>query len=145
MISKEEAKQKALRCLHCTNPQCSLKGCPINTKIPDFIQAIKDDDLKLAFKILHKNNAMSFICGLVCPQEKQCEGSCIMGIKDKSVEIGSLEAFVNNWAEENHLIYDEETDNVISQEKYNNKDTNTFNSDKKIAVIGCGPAGLECT
>ncbi len=145
MISKEEAIEKASRCLHCGIPQCSLKGCPINTKIPDFIQAIKDNDLELAFKVLHQNNNFSHICGLVCPQEKQCEGSCVRGIKESPVEIGALESFVNSWAEENHLVYDEENDAVISDKEYLNKEINSGTIDKKIAVIGSGPAGLECT
>ena len=126
----EEVNEKAKRCMHCGIPQCSLKGCPINTKIPDFIQEVKDGNLELAYKILQQNNRMSHICGLVCPQEKQCEGSCIMGIKSEPIEIGKLEAFVNEWAEQNGIIYDD------VQEESNGK---------KIAVVGSGPCGLECS
>jgi glutamate synthase (NADPH/NADH) small chain len=138
----EDIKQKASKCLHCQMPQCSIKGCPINTKIPDFIDAIKNQNLELAFKILHQNNSMSHICGLVCPQEKQCEGSCVWGIKDTPVEIGKLEVFINEWAEKNNLIYDEKDDLVKTKDEI--KDNNSINSNKKVAIIGSGPCGLEC-
>ena len=124
-----EIKEKAEYCLNCKTKPCSVNGCPINTKIPEFIDEIKNENLKNAVNILHENNVMSHICSIVCPQEEQCEGSCIKGIKGKPTEIGKLERFVNEWAIENKYEY-------IPNKKENNG--------KKVAIIGSGPSGLEC-
>lgn len=125
----EEIKEIASWCLNCKNRPCMEKGCPINTNIPEFIEKIKEEDYKKAYEILIENNIFSHICGIVCPQENQCEGSCIRGIKQTATKIGELEKFINEWAIENKIdIY------VKPKEK----------NGKKIAVIGSGPAGLEC-
>ena len=77
----EEIKEKAEYCLNCKNKPCSIKGCPMQTKIPEFITEIKNENLEKAYNILQENNICSYICSLICPQEEQCEGSCIRGIK----------------------------------------------------------------
>ncbi|MBR3152082.1 MAG: FAD-dependent oxidoreductase [Clostridia bacterium] len=121
--------EKANWCLGCKAKPCS-KGCPMNTNIPEFIREIKKNNFEEAYRILIENNIFSHICSIVCPQEEQCEGACIRGIKQTSTEIGFLERFVNEWAEEN--------DTKI---KFECKKKNG----KKVAVIGSGPAGLECS
>ena len=121
--------EKANYCLNCKNKPCSVKGCPINTKIPEFINEIKSENFSKAVDILHENNIMSHICSVVCPQEEQCEGSCIRGIKGNPTEIGNLEKYVNEWAKTNNYEY-----KVKIREK----------NDKTVAIVGSGPAGLQC-
>lgn len=123
----EEAVKEASRCLNCKNPRC-IEGCPINIKIPEFISAIKDQDIEKAYKIISESSSLSAICGRVCPQEKQCEGKCIRGIKGDSIAIGALERYVSDKA----LL-----DNM--QSKFIKEKNN-----KKVAIIGSGPAGLAC-
>ena len=123
----EEAVKEASRCLNCKNPRC-VEGCPINIKIPEFISAIKDQDIEKAYKIISESSSLSAICGRVCPQEKQCEGKCIRGIKGDSIAIGTLERYVSDKA----LL-----DNM--QSKFIKEKNN-----KKVAIIGSGPAGLAC-
>ena len=120
----EEAQREAERCLNCKNPLC-MKGCPVEINIPAFIQKIKEGDILEAGKILTKYTSLPAVCGRVCPQETQCEGKCILGIKGEPVAIGKLEKFVGDYLLENNL--------EISISKKNNH---------KIAVIGSGPAGL---
>ena len=123
----EEAVKEASRCLNCKIPRC-VQGCPINIKIPEFISAIKEQDIEKAYKIISESSSLSAICGRVCPQEKQCEGKCVRGIKGDSIAIGALERYVSDKA----LL-----DNMQSEfikEKNN----------KKVAIIGSGPAGLAC-
>ena len=129
MENIEEIKQKANWCLQCKTKPCMEKGCPIHTNIPEFISKIKEEKFKEAYDILQENNIFSHICGTICPQEDQCEGSCIRGIKQVPTSIGKLEKFVNEWAKENEyeFVYQ------VGEEK-----------DKKVAIIGSGPAGLEC-
>ena len=126
----EEAKDAANWCLNCKLKPCSTKGCPMRTNIPEFISEIKKENLKEAFNILQENNIFSYVCGIVCPQEEQCEGSCIRGIKQTSTKIGDLEKFVNRWAKENNIEAE-----ILKKEK----------NGKKVAIVGSGPAGLECT
>lgn len=123
----EEAVKEASRCLNCKNPRCA-EGCPINIKIPEFISAIKNQDIEKAYKIISESSSLSAICGRVCPQEKQCEGKCIRGIKGDSIAIGALERYVSDKA----LL-----DNM--QSKFIKEKNN-----KKVAIIGSGPAGLAC-
>jgi len=130
MEKLEAMKEKAAWCLGCQNKPCS-QACPMHTNIPEFIQKIKENQLKEAYQILVENNLFSHVCSLVCPQENQCQGACVRGIKETATEIGELEAFVNEWAIEKK-IYPE-----IKQEQ---KNTN-----KRVAVIGAGPAGLSCS
>lgn len=117
-------------CLNCKLKPCSVKGCPMQTKIPEFIMELKNENYENAYNILQENNIFSHICSLICPQEEQCEGSCIRGIKSEPTNIGILEKFVNEWAIENKIEY------KISKKEQNGK---------KVAVIGSGPAGLECS
>ncbi len=124
----EEIIDDAKECLNCKNPLCK-KGCPMETNIPDFINAIKNKELEKAYSILQENNIMSDICSNVCPYEEYCMGHCVKGIKGKSVKISKLEKQVNLWARENNLSY-----------KYKKEDPNNI----KVAIIGSGPAGIEC-
>lgn len=120
----EEAQAEAARCLNCKNPLC-IQGCPVSIDIPAFIQKIKEGDMKEAGKIIAKYSNLPAVCGRVCPQETQCEGKCILGIKGEAVSIGKLERFVGDWVIENGIEFE-------IKEKNN----------KKVAVIGGGPAGL---
>ena len=120
----EEAQREAERCLNCKNPLC-MKGCPVEINIPAFIQKIKEGNILEAGKILTKYTSLPAVCGRVCPQETQCEGKCILGIKGEPVAIGKLEKFVGDYLLENNL-------EINIPEKNNHK----------IAVIGSGPAGL---
>ena len=125
--NKEEAMAEASRCIGCKNAQC-VKGCPVAIQIPEFISKVKTGEIEEAFKIISQDSALPAVCGRVCPQESQCEGKCIRGIKGDPVSIGKLERFVADWARENG----------IKPEKATEK------KGKKVAVIGSGPAGLTC-
>jgi len=116
----EEIEIKANECLNCKNARC-VQGCPINTRIPEFISKIKSKKLEEAYYILQENNALSSICAKICPTENQCMGACIKGIKGESVLINELENFVNEWAKENNIQYE------ISCEELNGM---------KVAVVG---------
>lgn len=124
----EDAINEANRCLNCKTKPC-ISGCPVNVDIPDFISFIKDGDIESAYRKIKEKNFLPAVCGRVCPQENQCEKLCVRGIKNESVGIGRLERFCADWARENGV----ETE-TLSQEK----------TDKKVAVIGAGPAGLTC-
>jgi glutamate synthase (NADPH/NADH) small chain len=95
--NEEEAVEEAGRCLNCKNPQC-VKGCPVSIHIPDFIAKVKERDFAGAYKVITDSSALPAVCGRVCPQETQCEGKCIRGIKGEAVSIGKLERFVADWA-----------------------------------------------
>lgn len=123
----EEAVKEAKRCIKCKNPKC-VEGCPVNVYIPQFIAKVAEGNFKEAYEILTMQNSLPAICGRVCPQEKQCEERCVLGIKGESVAIGRLERFVADYFLENYEI---EVPNV---EKNN----------IKVAVVGAGPAGLTC-
>ncbi len=124
---EEEILEKANYCLKCKIKPCS-KACPMHTNIPEFITEISKGEYEKAYKILRENNIFTHICSIVCPQEEQCEGSCVRGIKQSPTQIGELEKFVNEWAEKNNIKYISE----IKKQK-----------NKRIAVIGSGPAGLQ--
>ena len=123
----EEAMCEAQRCITCKNAQC-VKGCPVAIDIPGFIQKVKEGDIEAAYQVISEASALPAVCGRVCPQESQCEGKCIRGIKGEPVSIGKLERFVADWARENG----------IKPEGAKEK------KGKKVAVIGSGPAGLTC-
>ena len=124
---KEEAIREASRCLGCKNPRCVSK-CPVSIEIPNFINEIKNGNFEEAAKVIAKNSALPAICGRVCPQENQCEGQCVLGIKGEAVSIGKLERFVADFSRENNIdLSNREKDKGI-----------------KVAVIGSGPAGLTC-
>ena len=93
---------EAERCLHCKNAKC-VQGCPVNINIPDFIAEVKTGNFEGAYKVISESSALPAICGRVCPQESQCEGKCIRGIKGEAVSIGKLERFVADWARENGI------------------------------------------
>lgn len=122
-----EAIEEAKRCLGCKNPRCVL-GCPVSIDIPSFISFIKEGDFSSAFYEVKKYNSLPAICGRVCPQESQCEGNCVLGIKGDAVAIGSLERFVADYARENKIGLEKRGEGNL----------------EKVAVIGSGPAGLSC-
>ncbi|MBN1698429.1 MAG: NADPH-dependent glutamate synthase [Spirochaetales bacterium] len=124
---EEEAKKEAERCLNCKKPTCK-EGCPVGVPIPEFIMAIRKGDLKEAARIIKSTNNLPAICGRVCPQETQCELTCILGKKKGSVAIGRLERYVADWE--------------LSQNNGAIKDTQK--TGYRIAVVGSGPAGLTC-
>ncbi len=125
--NREEAMEEAARCINCKNAQC-VKGCPVAIDIPGFIEQIKEGNMEEAYQIISRSSALPSVCGRVCPQESQCEGKCIRGIKGEPVSIGKLERFAADWAGENGIKP------TGASEKKN----------KKVAVIGSGPAGLTC-
>ncbi len=125
--NKEEAMEEASRCINCKNAQC-IKGCPVAINIPKFIEEVKNGEIEDAYHTISESSALPAICGRVCPQESQCEGKCIRGIKGEPISIGKLERFVADWATRNEIKP------VVTAEK----------KGKKVAVIGSGPSGLTC-
>ncbi|MBR5508696.1 MAG: NADPH-dependent glutamate synthase [Lachnospiraceae bacterium] len=125
--NKEEAVEEAQRCITCKNAKC-VQGCPVSIDIPGFIAAVKEEKFEEAFQIISKSSALPAVCGRVCPQESQCEGKCIRGIKGDPISIGKLERFVADWARENGI----------------KPEAPAEKNGKKVAVIGSGPSGLTC-
>ena len=126
----EEIKEKANYCLNCPVKPCSNKGCPLNNNIPEFIKAVKEEDIKKAYEILSETTVLESVCGRICPHMKQCEGSCVRGIKGEPVSIGDLEAYVGDFAIKNN---------------YKISEINRENKNKKIAIVGGGPAGITAS
>ena len=123
----EEAQLEATRCLHCKNPRC-VAACPVSVKIPNFIAQVAAGNFAAAASVIAEDSSLPAICGRVCPQETQCEGSCILGVKGEPVAIGKLERFVADWSRENGGVKPE----IAPANGH------------KVAVIGSGPAGLAC-
>lgn len=124
---QEEAAEEASRCLKCKNAKC-VSGCPVSIDIPGFIQEVENGNMAEAARIIAKSSALPAVCGRVCPQESQCEGTCIRGIKGEPISIGKLERYVADWSRENGFV-------PVVEAAPNGK---------KAAVIGSGPAGLTC-
>ncbi len=120
-LTSEQVKLEASRCLNCKNPRC-VQGCPVNIKIPEFISALKEDNLEKAGKIIRETSMLPSVCGRVCPQERQCEGNCVLGIKGLPVAIGALERYVGD---------NTQADTVEIKP-----------SGKKVAIVGSGCAGI---
>lgn len=127
----EEAVLEAGRCLHCKNPRC-VGACPVGVKIPEFIEAVKAGDFAAAAARIAEDSSLPAICGRVCPQETQCEGSCILGVKGESVAIGKLERFVADWNRANRQGGEEERAVPAAANGH------------KVAIVGSGPSGLAC-
>lgn len=125
--TKEMAMEEARRCLNCKKSPC-MSGCPVNVPIPEFIGKVAEGDFEAAYQVITRENALPAICGRVCPQEKQCEGQCVRGVKGEPVGIGRLERFVADY----HMANKKKTENNIEK------------NGKKVAVVGSGPAGITC-
>ena len=125
--NEAEAVLEASRCLSCKNPLC-VQSCPVSIQIPQFIREIELGNFKEASAIIAKDSSLPSVCGRVCPQESQCEGTCILGIKGEAVAIGKLERFIGDWSRENKIRF---TDKAPA-------------NGKKVAIVGSGPAGLAC-
>ncbi len=125
--NEDDAIKEANRCLNCKNPKC-VEGCPVSINIPGFISKAKTGDFEGAAKEIAKYSALPAVCGRVCPQENQCEGNCVLGIKGEAVAIGKLEMFTADWSRKNKVDLSQTEDS----------------KGKKVAVIGSGPAGLTC-
>ena len=125
--NKEEAMEEANRCLGCKKAKC-MEGCPVSINIPGFVHEVKEGNFEKAYQIISESSALPAVCGRVCPQETQCEGKCIRGMKGEAVSIGKLERFVADWAKENGIKP------VPAAQK----------NGHKVAVIGSGPSGLTC-
>ena len=123
----DEAMEEASRCINCKNAKC-MQGCPVSINIPAFVHEVKEGNFEKAYQIISESSALPAICGRVCPQESQCEGKCIRGIKGEAISIGKLERFVADWARKNGIRP------AAPAEK----------NGKKVAVIGSGPSGLTC-
>ena len=125
--NKEEAMEEANRCLGCKKAKC-MEGCPVSINIPGFVHEVKEGNFEKAYQIIGESSALPAVCGRVCPQETQCEGRCIRGMKGEAVSIGKLERFIADWAKENGIKP------VPAAQK----------NGHKVAVIGSGPSGLTC-
>ena len=124
----EEAYQEATRCLNCSRPRC-VDACPVHIKIPQFIYHLTEHDEMGAYSIISEDNSLPSVCGRVCPQEKQCEGACILGIKGEPVACGSLERYVGDWA-------------IKHQDDLPR--TKITKNGKRVALVGSGPSSLAC-
>lgn len=134
----QEALAEASRCLNCKKPMC-MTACPVSVKIPLFISRIVAGDIAAAAEVIAQDSSLPAICGRVCPQETQCEGSCILGRKGEAVAIGRLERFVADWSREHSAVCGTGTESDAV-----GKDKPASETRKKVAVVGSGPSGLAC-
>ena len=125
--TEEMAIDEAKRCLQCKNPKC-MGGCPVHIHIPEFISLVAEGKFEEAYQVISKSSSLPAVCGRVCPQESQCEGLCVRGVKGEPVAIGRLERFVADWHNEN-------TKDAPSK---------PISNGHKVAIVGSGPAGLTC-
>ena len=125
--TKEMAVDEAKRCLVCKNPRC-MTGCPVKINIPTFISLVAEEKFEEAYQVIIKSSSLPAVCGRVCPQESQCEGLCVRGVKGESVAIGRLERFVADWHNEHAILPTAKPES----------------NGHKVAVVGSGPAGLTC-
>ncbi|MDD4638335.1 MAG: NADPH-dependent glutamate synthase [Bacteroidales bacterium] len=125
--NQEEAMLEASRCLGCKRPSC-VPACPVNINIPEFIAYIEKGEIENAARTIYRDNSLPAICGRVCPQESQCEGSCILGVKGEAVAIGKLERFTADWSREKGLRFTEKAPE----------------NGHRVAIVGSGPASLAC-
>ena len=128
---KQQIQEKSNYCLNCKLKPCSNKGCPLNNNIPEFIKQIKEQNYEGAYKTLFDTTVLQPICGRICPHKRQCEGSCVRGIKGEPVSIGEMETFVGDYAIDNGLGIEKNIDEKLRG--------------KNVAVIGGGPSGLTCS
>ena len=124
----EEARTEASRCLHCRNPRC-VAACPVGVQIPDFISCLCEGDVAGAADVIARDSSLPSICGRVCPQETQCEGACVLGIKGEPVAVGKLERFVGDW----NIGHAAQCAAALPAR-----------NGRRVAVVGSGPAGLAC-
>lgn len=130
----KEIEEKVIYCLNCKTKPCSQKGCPLNNNIPEFIKSVREENYKEAYRILSETTVLPGICGKICPHVKQCQGSCVRGIRAEAVSIGDIEDFIFQKAvEQGYRLID-----VINIEE------NKMLSNKRVAIVGGGPAGLTC-
>lgn len=129
--TEERAMREAMRCLKCRDKPCSLKGCPINQQIPEFIAKVSVGEFEEAYKIIKQRSALPAICGRICPHESQCEGACVRKYCGDAVGIGSLERFVADW-------YANNCDGSVDTKE------GIVKNKKNVAIIGAGPSGLTC-
>ena len=125
--NQEEAMEEASRCINCKNAKC-IQGCPVGINIPAFVHEVKEGNIEEAYKIIGQSSALPAVCGRVCPQESQCEGKCVRGIKGEPVGIGRLERFVADYHNENAK------EHAVKPQS----------NGHKVAIIGSGPSGLTC-
>jgi glutamate synthase (NADPH), homotetrameric len=125
--NEKEALLEASRCLKCKVPHC-VEHCPVHIRIPDFIEQVKSGNFEEAARIIALDSSLPAVCGRVCPQETQCEGSCVLGVKGEAVAIGKLERFVADWSREKGVKLAEKVPS----------------NGKKVAIVGSGPSGLAC-
>lgn len=131
----KQIEEKVNYCLNCKIKPCSQKGCPLNNNIPEFIKAVKEEKYKEAYKILSETTVLPGVCGKICPHTKQCQGSCVRGIKGEPVSIGDIENFIFQKAVEQGYSLKDVIENQENPELLN----------KKVAIVGGGPAGLTCS
>ena len=140
--SREQAMLEASRCLDCKNPRC-VPRCPVEIDIPGFIRRLREGDEKGAYEVIALSSSLPSVCGRVCPQENQCEGGCILGIKGEPVAIGNLERFVGDWHISNSQFTIHNSQLADAEDNSQLADAER-DSRKRVAVVGAGPAGLAC-